>query len=135
MTQTLCSSYHEYIGPARYGYGGYCTGTKECEPCSCGGIEACCDFYPEKREKANKKEKKMNTAEMWLKAQKDGKMYRSYNLAYSAKTGFIDIIDETPWLANGVGSINEIFFRDDWEGVKTMTKAQAEQKLGVKIVG
>ena len=135
MTQTLCSFYRKYEGSPRYGCNGYCLGTKECEPCNCQGNEAVCDFYPEKHEKANKKEKKMNTAEMWLKAQKDGKMYRSYNLAYSAKTGFIDIMYETPWLANSVESINEIFFRDDWEGVKTMTKAQAEQKLGVKIVG
>lgn len=136
MTQTLCSFYRKYEGSPRYGCNGYCVGTKECEPCSCGGIEACCDFYPERREKANKKGKNtMNTAEMWLKAQKDGKMYRSYNLAYSAKTGFIDIMDETSWPVDSVGSINEIFFRDDWEGVKTMTKAEAEKKLGVKIVG
>lgn len=28
---------------------GVCYGTKECEPCSCGGDESKCDFYPEKR--------------------------------------------------------------------------------------
>ena len=27
---------------------GVCYGTKECEPCSCGGDESKCNFYPEK---------------------------------------------------------------------------------------
>lgn len=134
MTQTLCSSYREYIGPARYGCGGYCTGTKECDSCTCQGNEAMCDFYPEKREKANK-EKKMNTAEMWLKAQEDGKMYRSEDMGYSKETGFIDFWEEDGWPIDSVGTIDEIFSWDDWEEVKTMTKAQAEEKLGVKIVG
>lgn len=134
MTQTLCSSYREYIGPARYGCNGYCLGTKEYESCSCGGIEACCDFYPEKREKTNKEKKKMNTAEMWLKAQEDGKMYRSIDLVYSIKTGFIDMMDGIAWPVDSVETIDEIFSWDNWEEVKTMTKAQAEKKLGVKIV-
>ena len=29
-----------------------CIGTKECEPCFCGGARHKCDFYPEVREKA-----------------------------------------------------------------------------------
>ena len=29
---------------------GRCWGTKECEPCSCGGNRSKCDFYPEVRE-------------------------------------------------------------------------------------
>lgn len=31
--------------------GGVCYGTKEREPCSCGGDESKCDFYPDKRQK------------------------------------------------------------------------------------
>lgn len=34
-----------------YDYG-VCLGTKECEPCDCGGDELKCDFYPKKREDA-----------------------------------------------------------------------------------
>lgn len=34
-----------------------CWGTRECDPCSCGGDETKCDFYPEKRKAASKKEK------------------------------------------------------------------------------
>ena len=79
----------------------------------------------------------MNTAEMWLKAQEDGKMYRSADLAYSKKTGFVDSIDfERLWPITAFGSIDRIFQLDDWEEeAKTMTKAEAEEKLGVKIVG
>lgn len=36
---------------------GVCWGTKECEECSCGGNETKCDFYPEVRKKARKKQK------------------------------------------------------------------------------
>ena len=35
---------------------GVCWGTKETDECDCGGDEAKCDFYPEVREKALKKQ-------------------------------------------------------------------------------
>lgn len=131
----MCEFYHKYDVP-RYGCGGYCSGTKECESCTCQGNEAMCNFYPEKRNKASKKEKKtMNTAEMWLKAQVNGKMYRGEDMGYSKETGFIDFWDGKAWPVDSVNTIDEIFSWDDWEEVKTMTKAQAEAELGVKIVG
>ena len=129
----ICKCYIKYDIP-RYGCGGYCIGTKECEPCTCQGKEAMCDFYPERRSKAMG-EKKMNTAEMWLKAQADGKMYRCGDMGYSQETGFIDFWDGKSWPINSVATIDEIFSWNGWEEVKTMTKAEAEEKLGVKIVG
>ena len=79
----FCDSYTTYYGESR------CLGTKEVETCSCGGDESKCDFYPEKRKVA---EKKMNTAEMWLKAQEDGKIYECINgdIAYSKAMGLVD---------------------------------------------
>lgn len=44
-----CKSWHE-AHPPRAGADGVCYGTKECEPCACGGDETKCDFYPEKRQ-------------------------------------------------------------------------------------
>lgn len=129
----ICQCYKKYDIP-HYGCGGYCIGTKECEPCTCQGKEAMCDFYPERRSKAIGEEK-MNTAEMWLKAQVNGKVYRSNDVGYSKNTGFIDFWDGSKWPVTCVDTIDAIFSWDDWEEVKTMTKAQAEQKLGVKIVG
>lgn len=128
----ICRCYKKYDMP-RYGCGGYCIGTKECEPCTCQGKESMCDFYPEKRSKAIGEEK-MNTAEMWLKAQVNGKVYRSNDVGYSKNTGFIDFWDGSKWPVTCVDTIDAIFSWDNWEEVKTITKAQAEAKLGMKIV-
>lgn len=68
-----CSSYHErserrYIFNAFTGEPassylctyGVCYGTKECDACSCYGDEAICSFYPEKREKAIRANRKIS---------------------------------------------------------------------------
>ena len=55
-----CSCYHEEEIRKFYPFDfepltttvGHCYGTKERDICDCGGDEAKCDFYPEKREKA-----------------------------------------------------------------------------------
>ena len=47
-----CKCYHadkNFLGEI-----GVCWGTKECEPCSCGGDEAKCDFYDYVRERVKK---------------------------------------------------------------------------------
>lgn len=47
-----CKCYHadkNFLGKI-----GVCWGTKECEPCSCNGDEAKCDFYDYVRERAKK---------------------------------------------------------------------------------
>ena len=81
-----CNCYHVridriYGNETKYGV---CLGTKEVDRCNCGGDESKCDFYPEKRKAA---EKKMNTAEMWLKAQEDGKTYICNSVLYNKKNG------------------------------------------------
>ena len=43
-----CKHWHEEC-PAYQGYTGHCHGTKECDPCKCGGDASKCDFYPEMR--------------------------------------------------------------------------------------
>ena len=47
-----CSCYHDEVN--FIGQRGVCWGTKEKEPCSCGGAEAKCDFYDYVRERAKK---------------------------------------------------------------------------------
>lgn len=47
----ICSSYHDE--PNWIGRRGVCWGTKEQDPCECGGDESRCDFYEYKRERAN----------------------------------------------------------------------------------
>ena len=112
---------------------GVCLGTKEIDRCSCGGDESKCNFYPEKRKAA---EKSMNTAEMWLKAQEDGKMYRSNDVLYSKVCGFVDVDDLEPWPIECMPSIESIFNWDGWHEYDKpcMTKAEAEEKYGIRIV-
>ena len=51
-----CDSYRRYIDCLGKSFG-RCLGTKEIEPCNCGGDESKCDFYPERRKKSKKPKK------------------------------------------------------------------------------
>ena len=127
----VCDSYTTYSGESR------CLGTKEVETCSCGGDESECDFYPEKRKAA---EKKMNTAEMWLKAQEDGKTYivKQQTLCYSKQRGLFYSTDLTSY--NSLSNFNNFtvdrFLSLEWQEMQEeiMTKAEAEKKFGIRIV-
>ena len=140
-----CDCYHERTGrdplfgsPVTYGV---CYGTKECDECSCGADPAKCDFYPEKRKKA---EKKLNTAQMWLKAKEDGKIYECTNgdIAYSKKTGLVDkndfnkVWELANWDYDGAHALDELLGGSEWEekAMKLMTRAEAEKEYQIKIV-
>ena len=134
-----CDCYNARVETIENKYGsfinayGVCLGTKEQNRCNCCGDEFKCDFYPEKRKVA---EKKMNTAEMWLKAQEDGKTYQCNDVFYNKKHGFVDS-DFQPWPINCVDFIDNIFGWDNWYEyeIPLMTKAEAEKKFGIRIVG
>ena len=112
---------------------GVCLGTKEIDRCNCGGDEFKCDFYPEKRKVA---EKKMNTAEMWLKAQEDGKTYYSKeaDALYSKEFGLVEEGDISQKVSMGDFPTFEHLMKSKWEEVKVMSKAEAEKKYGIRIV-
>ena len=111
---------------------GVCLGTKEIDRCGCDGDESKCDFYPEKRKVA---QKTLNTAEMWLKAQKDGKTYivKQQTLCYSKQRGLF-------YASNCHSNFNNFtldkFLSLEWTEMREeiMTKAEAEKKYGIKIV-
>ena len=111
---------------------GVCLGTKEIDRCNCGGDESKCDFYPEKRKAA---EKKMNTAEMWLKAQEDGKTYiaEPQTLCYSKQRG---LFHATNCHNNFNNFTLDKFLSLEWTEMQEeiMTKAEAEKKFGIRIV-
>ena len=117
---------------------GVCLGTKEIDRCNCYGDESKCDFYPEKRKAA---QKTLNTAEMWLKAQEDGKTYivKQKTLAYSKKRGlfyptdltsYIYLKDFKNWKLDRLLSLEWTEMQEE-----IMTKAEAEKKYGIRIVG
>ena len=138
-----------------------CNGTKEREECSCGGDVTKCNFYPEKREQqrtlddeyseACKKmlnnhsvstgvdvielmeDKTMNTAEMYLAAQKNGKTYRCNDVLYSVSTGMVDRHDGSAWPMDAFEDFDELM-RYQWHDDVTMTRKEAEEKLGVRII-
>ena len=112
---------------------GVCLSTKENKRCNCFGIKSNCDFYPEKRKAA---EKKMNTAEMWLKAQEDGRTYICNSVLYNKKTGFISATSLDPWPISAFDSIDTLM-EAQWSlhQEEIMTKAEAEKKFGIRIVG
>ena len=121
---------------------GVCLGTKEQNRCNCYGDESKCDFYPEKRKVA---EKKMNTAEMWLKAQEDGKIYECINgdIAYSKAIGLVDKDDFNKvwklsnWDCDRAKALDSLLGDCEWREmpIKIMTKHEAAVEFGIRIVG
>ena len=111
---------------------GVCLGTKEIDRCDCGGDESKCDFYPEKRKVA---QKTLNTAEMWLKAQEDGKTYivKQQTLCYSKQRG---LFYATNCHSNFNNFTLDKFLSLEWTEMREeiMTKAEAEKKFGIRIV-
>ena len=114
-----------------YNYKQICNGTKEQEECNCGGDVSKCNFYPEKR----KEKKSMNTAEMVIKANKDGKTYKAYDMLYNNQLGFHDIKGKK-WDADAFKYVNDIF-NLEWKlkPDNEMTKSEAEKRFNIKIVG
>lgn len=128
-----CESYHEYeVFYPQHEKFSECWGTKERERCSCEGDPSKCDFY---KRKVNNK---MNTAEMWLKAQEDGKIYRVVggDMVYDRCRGFFNEEVQKPWRVTAFDDIDQIFGLE-WEESKEprMTIEEAEKKFGIKIVG
>lgn len=107
-----------------------CNGTKEREECSCNGDKSKCNFYPENR----KESKTMNTAEMWIKAQEDGKSYYCGDVEYQKDIGLVEIGTQERWPLNAWTSLDKLM-EEEWEQYQTMTKSEAEAKFNIKIVG
>ena len=142
-----CNCYETRLEPIetnsifRHTYG-VCLGTKEVDRCNCGGDEFKCDFYPEKRKVV---EKKMNTAEMWLKAQEDGKIYECVNgdIAYSKAMGLVDkdnfnkVWQLSNWDCDRAKALDNLLGGCEWREmpITIMTKHDAEVEFGIRIVG
>lgn len=132
----VCDSYTTYSGESR------CLGTKEVDRCNCGGDKSKCDFYPEKRKEG---QKTLNTAEMWLKAQEDGKIYECINgdIAYSKAMGLVDkdnfnvVWQLSNWDCDRAKALDNLLGGCEWREmpITIMTKHEAEVEFGIRIVG
>ena len=85
----------------------------------------------------------MNTAEMWLKAQKDGKIYECVNgdIAYSKSMGLVDRYDFNyqwnleAWRDCGARGLDDLMANCDWEEMSNaMTVEEAEERFGIRII-
>ena len=84
----------------------------------------------------------MNTAEMWIKAQEDGKIYECIDgdMAYSRDMGLVDkYCFDSPWgldsWGNGAHGIDELLGNCEWEEMSNiMTIEEAEDRFGIRIV-
>lgn len=152
-TNMICDCYHSLPNNK-----GECWGTRERERCYCNGDERYCSYYPEKRNSAidaerkdenmskdmNKEKIALNTAEMWLKAQKNGKTYVSDYAMYSKATGCVDRKFRNIGLGLGAWAtmnnedkkreLDHLMSAKWYEEVPVMSRAEAESKLGVKII-
>lgn len=85
----------------------------------------------------------MNTAEMWLEAQKTGKVYECVDgdIAYSKNMGLVDkdCFDEEwnlkAWTDCGAHGIDELLGNCHWKEMSNvMTIEEAEIRFGIKII-
>lgn len=77
----------------------------------------------------------MNTAEMWVQANKEGKTYKAFDMRYNKQLGFHDVEGKS-WDADAFKYVNDIF-NLEWvlKPDNEMTKSEAEAKFNIKIVG
>lgn len=85
----------------------------------------------------------MNTAEMWLKAQNDGKFYECINgdMAYSKNYGLVDKYNFNEewgldsWGQCGARGLDELLANCEWKEMDdVMTIEEAEKRFGITIV-
>lgn len=141
----VCDCYH-VIEEKPGKFSGECWGTKEHERCYCGGNMSHCTYYPEKRnattdterkdKNTNKEKTILNTAEMVIEATKTHKTYQCYDMLFNTTKGFFGINDGEPWPIFAFKTLQEIFDLQwtECEG-QVMTKAEAESKFNIKIIG
>lgn len=118
------------VTPIYYKIKQICNGTKEQDECSCDGDVTKCNFYSEKR----KENRTMNTAEMWIKAQEDGKTYKCMDMRYNKSLGFHDE-NKSKWCGYAFNYVNDIFSLQWDVYLEEMTKSEAEDRFNIKIVG
>lgn len=85
----------------------------------------------------------MNTAEMWLKAQEDGKIYECIDgdMAYSKEYGLTDKFDFNDgwslgaWGDRGADGLDDLLSCEWKEMVNVMTISEAEERFNIRIRG
>src|SRR5699024_8389385 len=71
----------------------------------------------------------MNTIEMYLQAQRDGKIYHCKDMRYNVREGFHDKYGR-PWKGHAFEYVNDIFDLNEWElyEYEEMAKGETEER-------
>lgn len=126
----FCDCYH-VIEEKPGKFSGECWGTKERDRVNCSGYTELCSNGLKKPET-----KPMYTAEMVVEAAKTHKTYESGKILFNTTKGFFNAITGGPWPITAFNSLQEIFDLQwvEYKG-QVLTKAEAEIKFNIKIIG
>lgn len=130
-----CDCYHvieEKPGKFR----GECWGTKERDRVNCSGYTELCSNGLKKSKPETPVIGLMYTAEMMVEAARTHKTYKSGEMLFNTTKGAFGVNDGEPWPVSAFNTIQEIFnLRWAEYADNVMTKAEAESKFNIKIVG
>lgn len=131
----VCDCYH-VIEEKPGKFSGECWGTKERDRVNCSGYTELCSNGLKKPKSKTPETEPMHTAEMIIEAAKTHKTYESGDVLFNTAKGFFNASDGKPWPISAFFSLQEIFDLQwvECEG-EVMTKAEAESKFNIKIVG
>lgn len=131
----FCDCYH-VIEEKPGKFSGECWGTKERDRVNCAGHTELCSNGLRKSKAETPEIGLMYTAQMVDEANKTHKTYKSGDVLFNTTKGFFNASNGKPWPITAFNSLQEIF---DLEWVKCegqiMTKAEAEIKFNIKIIG
>lgn len=131
----FCDCYH-VIEEKPGKFSGECWGTKERDRVNCSGYTELCSNGLRKSKAETPETGLMYTAEMVIEAARTHKTYESGDVLFNTTKGFFGAKDNEPWPATAFNSLQEIF---DLRWVEcesqVMTKAEAESKFNIKIIG
>lgn len=126
----VCDCYHvieEKPGKFR----GECWGTKERDQVNCAGYTELCSNGLKRPNT-----EPLFTASMVVEAGKTHKTYESGDILFNTTKGFFNVSNGEPWPISAFNTLQEIFDLQwvECEG-QVMTKAEAESKFNIKIIG
>lgn len=131
----VCDCYH-VIEEKPGKFSGECWGTKERDRVNCAGYTELCSNGLRKSKPETPVIGLMYTAEMMVEAARTHETYQCGDMLFNTTKGFFSVNDDKPWPIITFNSLQEIF---DLQWVEymyqTMTKAEAESKFNIKIIG
>lgn len=131
----VCDCYH-VIEEKPGKFNGECWGTKERDRVNCAGYTELCSNGLKKPKPETPEIGLMSTAEMMVEAARTHKTYKSGDMLFNTTKGVFDASDGKPWPISAFSSLQEIFDLQWVEcKVPVMTKAEAESKFKIKIIG